>query len=236
MKRSALKPKSVATCQHCGKEYRRPPSRIGKYCSHPCAAAAGALAKGPQHRRKYKERKCAICGKSFYPQQVNVVRGGGRYCSRACFHADPTVDRSRNVESVRAVGQGRLGSKNPNYKHGRRAEVWHRRFNLKLKGEDCCRNCGADYTLHLHHAIPRSKSREARDKLLNGVPLCPKCHLGWHRKCVVLYRDIFTAEEWAYLSSVELVGERIEAWLDDHYPDRGRPFRKLERSDESEAA
>lgn len=94
------------------------------------------------------------------------------------------------------------------------------RFSLRNKGETACRACGTTYGLHLHHAIPRSMFRAGRDELLNGIALCHACHLGWHQRVVVLYRDIFTEEEWAYLSGVVLLGQNVLAWLDDRYPVR----------------
>lgn len=95
-----------------------------------------------------------------------------------------------------------------------------RRFNVRLKGEASCRNCGAAGHLHLHHAIPRSVCKEVRLDLRNGIPLCPSCHARWHQRTLVIYRDVFTSEEWEFLCSVELLGQRTSAWLDDHYPAR----------------
>lgn len=33
-------------------------------------------------------RACQNCGKTFFPDQSNVARGGGKYCSRDCSYAD----------------------------------------------------------------------------------------------------------------------------------------------------
>jgi hypothetical protein len=93
-------------------------------------------------------------------------------------------------------------------------------FNLTLKGEACCRNCGASERLHLHHAVPRSMCRAARCDLRNGIALCAGCHHGWHHRLTTIYRDLFTEEEWAFISSLELLGQNIAAWLDDRYPPR----------------
>jgi 5-methylcytosine-specific restriction endonuclease McrA len=114
--------------------------------------------------------------------------------------------------------------KPPKSRAGERA--LKRVFNLRLKGEDRCRNCGRGGPLHLHHAVPRSMSHAARTELLNGLPLCPRCHSGWHQRVVTIYRDVFTEAEWQFISAVELFGQRIGAWIDDRYPDRGLPFRQ----------
>ncbi len=118
-------------------------------------------------------------------------------------------------EHMKAERPPKPKDRSPGYSAGRFA----RQFNLKKKGEETCRNCGG-WATDLHHAIPRSVCRATRADLRNGLPLCRRCHQGWHHRKVVLHRNLFTEEEWAYLSSVELTGQRIEAWLEDHYPER----------------
>lgn len=115
-------------------------------------------------------------------------------------------------------------------KHGR--YIGRSAFTVKRKGESACRVCGATPNgegpfgrLNLHHAIPRSMCRATQADLLNGIPLCFECHQGWHDRRLVIYRDVFTAEEWAFLVAVELTGQEVVPWLERHYPDRGRPFR-----------
>lgn len=132
-----------------------------------------------------------------------------RYCSIPC---------RKKYDTYEGFGD-REGEKNPNFKHGKRRDLHSRSFTLAKKGETCCRNCGAaGLRLHLHHVIPRSKFRAGKAEILNGIPLCQPCHFGWHYKKVTIYRSVFTDAEWAYLTSVQLTGENIEAWLDKHYP------------------
>jgi hypothetical protein len=116
-------------------------------------------------------------------------------------------------------------------KHGR--YIGEGRWNVGAKGEAVCRACGATARgagplgqLHLHHAIPRSMCRATKTDLRNGLPLCWACHSGWHERRVVVYRDAFTAVEWAFLQGVELLGQQVGPWLDANYPDRGRPFKE----------
>jgi hypothetical protein len=83
------------------------------------------------------------------------------------------------------------------------------------KGEDRCRHCGG-HPDHLHHIVPRSKSRLARcDARRNGMPLCFTCHRGWHDRAITIWRDRLSAEELHY--ATEVAGEW---WLDMHYPQR----------------
>ena len=175
------------------------------------------------HNRRGTTTPCAVCGSEFERRASETER---RFCSRECWRRFPM-----RTETRQRLSRDRQGARNPAYRHGRRvgvAEIY-KAFNLRLKGATCCRTCGRTEPLNLHHALPRSLYRAGRTELLNGIPLCIRCHNGWHRKTTTIFRDVFTAEEWAYLSSAELTGQRVEAWLDDHYPDRGRPFTVLSR-------
>jgi hypothetical protein len=96
---------------------------------------------------------------------------------------------------------------------------------VRQKGENRCRNCGKEgsggiFGLHLHHAIPRSMCRAINLDLRNGIPLCFDCHQGWHDRRVIIYRDVFTEEEWRFLTTVDLSGQVVGPWLDSHYPER----------------
>lgn len=164
---------------------------------------------------------CEECGDEFPARLLDISRGR-KFCSRRCYAARDRIRPDLRIGMAEQFSRDRRGASNPNFKTGSRvgekdiAKV----FNLKLKGEDCCRVCGDTHRLQLHHAIPRSLSRAARTELRNGIPLCVSCHMGWHRRGLTIYRDLFTSDEWAYISSVQLTGQRIEAWLDDRYPER----------------
>jgi HNH endonuclease len=102
----------------------------------------------------------------------------------------------------------------------RSADGW----SLAAKPERKCRVCPRRAT-DLHHAIPRSVGPpETKLDFRNGLPLCQECHTGWHRRTLVIFRHVFTPDEWAYLTAVKLTGRETDAWLDDHYPDRYAQF------------
>lgn len=98
------------------------------------------------------------------------------------------------------------------------------RWGIHLKREPVCRNCqrapDAIRPLNLHHAIPRSLAPSIKYDLRNGIPLCGTCHMGWHHREVVIYREAFTAEEWEFLWNLEFQGFKVRPWLDDRYPPR----------------
>lgn len=98
-------------------------------------------------------------------------------------------------------------------------EFWLRQrrgeFSLAAKGGDGrCRSC-AKRAHHAHHAVPRSLSADGKHDLLNCLPLCHACHSGWHDGRRTIYRDAFTTEEWAFVTT--LIGP---GWLDQRYPER----------------
>jgi hypothetical protein len=143
-----------------------------------------------------------------------------RYCSRACWYADhPPLSLAQRAAQSATTRGTRLGAANPNHRHGRRAGDHLRGWNPAGKGEDCCRVCGDPHWLNLHHIVPRSMCPPpAKRDLRNGIVLCASCHQKWHRGALVIARDLFTAVEWTYVSSLRLTGREISAWLDKHYP------------------
>jgi hypothetical protein len=196
-------------CVQCGKEFdarQRNPSR--RYCSMACSGMA---------HRKRAEQTCMGCGTSFVARTSEIDRGGGKYCSRTCWikYLDPPALRPGVADKI-AVAKTKTGKQ-----AGRRTrQLQNAGMTLQAKGETSCRNCGQTDHLQLHHVIPRSMWRRGILELLNGVPLCVRCHMGWHHHRVVIYRDIFTAEEWAFLTSADLLGQEVSAWLDKRYPSR----------------
>lgn len=199
------------TCESCGVKFVAE-DRRKRYCSPECSYAGmrARLSRG-------KMIPCAECGATFYVRPGALGRGA-KYCSRACFHAKGR----KSPEALERMGEDfrrkHRGSGNPQWKGKDTNGSIYRVFNVKLKGEERCRNCGSSESLHLHHIVPRSMCKAARRDLRNGVPLCAACHARWHARSVTIYRNILTDEEWSYVSSLELLGQNIAAWLDDRYP------------------
>ena len=207
----------LGLCEKCGARatdrYRRDGSadndaleNIGQMCRR-ClmeydgrmeSLIAQASRAAMSQQRRGIDKTCPQCGAQFYVKPTQALRR--KFCSRRCHGLSMKIT--------------------PEEKTRRRANRHVRGWNVKEKGERECRNCGSRDRLHLHHAIPRSKWRAGRDDLRNGVTLCFDCHMGWHHHRVTLYRDIFSAVEWVFMSTAVLTGQRVEAWLDTRYPVR----------------
>jgi hypothetical protein len=214
----ARKTPRTKPCAMCGMVITPSDTRT-RYCPT-CARVASK----PLHRGR--EIACAECGKVFYAKAADIRRGA-KYCSRSCLHSR---DR-RAPEKLRAMSEQfsveRRGKGNPAWKGRDTAGSIYRVFNIKLKGEACCRNCGSTRHLHLHHIVPRSMCRAARRDLRNGLPLCASCHSHWHARSITIYRDAFRDNEWAYVSSLQLLGQDIATWLDERYPVRPSALRSI---------
>lgn len=165
-----------------------------KYCSPACSVAANrALIVSQYPPREEVER--------LYEHGMSD-RDVGRWFDRSNMWAS----RVRHHYGLNT---------NPSRKRVYPAKQPSSRFNINSKREGACRNCKKAGVLHLHHIVPRDLSVAGEKDLRNGVPLCPSCHSGWHVGQVNLYRDIFTEDEWACISSL------IDAaWLDERYPSR----------------
>lgn len=79
-------------CQWCGKVFPVKASLQSKrYCSRQCASRGKTLIRGTDHHlyiaASHVERRCATCGTRFTVKRAIVLKGWGRFCSRACVGA-----------------------------------------------------------------------------------------------------------------------------------------------------
>lgn len=183
----------------------------------PCPICKSEERKRKTLERRGSEQLTCRCGEKFYRNPAYIKKDEGRelFCSTSCWRESDIFTKMRED-----LSRDRKGSRNPGYNSGRRVNVHITGWSVRHKGEDCCRNCGKMGKLHLHHIIPRGKWKSGEADLRNGVPLCHDCHFGWHGFKITLYRDMFTEDEWNFVSSAQLTGQRVEAWLDDRYPIR----------------
>ena len=216
-------PKNKKTCRACGERFQ-PTTGFQKFCTAECRKVG-----------EQTERICAECGETF--SRVNWSRA--RFCSPRC--ANTATARKRKGKKGR-FGNGKPAYPKPGVCKNCRAKftrekpadrccspecskqlsVENRRKTLgtippwgcKTKGEEFCRNCGYPAT-HLHHIVPRSKTKLGHRDMRNGLPLCRDCHYGWHHQTVVIYSDRLKSEERAF--AVELTSEW---WVNHRYPER----------------
>ena len=226
--------KPYRPCPSCGETFL-PHHRQQKFCSKPCALDGRATARiceecgeefhARQEHRNYKRRYCgqSCAGKAEhkrkvakYPPKEEMLRLyvdeglSDREIGRKFGHSYQWSLGVRRYYGIPGKPRGSWNKK-PTHKKSDRG-----RWAISMKREEVCRNCELPAeVMHLHHAVPRSHSRAGKYDLRNGLPLCGKCHLGWHRMEVNIYRDRFTAEEWNFVAS--LTGEE---WLDRRYPVR----------------
>lgn len=196
--------KVTLTCPDCGIEFERLWNRLGGKKCYQCSSN--------RKRARVVTRTCRACGEKFETKASNAARGGGVYCSRACWRKDPPQRSPAATERVRKTMQRRQGKANPAFKHGRGVGKRIRGFSLADKGEDVCRNCQRP-AHHAHHAVPRSLAPAGRRDLRNCLPLCASCHRRWHCGHPIP-RMVFTEDEWAFISTLATA-----SWLERRYPD-----------------
>ena len=197
----------LRVCAMCGRDFHdRQASTIRqKYCSGTCYGQA----RRARITKTYPPREEIA---ALYAQKMTDRQVGRRY-GHTCVWA-MSVRRHYGIPGRRRGSWARKPLKQ---------KTDRARWGIHRKPAKSCRNCGAaaaEGTLDLHHAIPRSLSKAAKFDLRNGVQLCDRCHMGWHHKRIVIYREIFTPQEWAFISTVKLLDRDVTAWLDKHYPPR----------------
>ena len=194
-------------------------------------------------RHDPKPKACPACSTTFYPTRGGA--GWTKYCSYACrdkvwsekckaeypskeelvrLYVD---ENQTDAEIARIYGRSAGWVLNARRHHGisaRQAAVRRRnpksppgalRWGLAIKGEFRCRSCGGE-AHHLHHIVPRSKSRLGREEVAgNGMPLCARCHQGWHDGSVIIFRDRLQPQELAW--ALEHGGP---VWVEAKYPYR----------------
>lgn len=200
------------TCAHCGATFSATQEHRNfkrKFCSKRCSNRANS------ERQRAKYPPLSEVEWAYREEGLSDLDFGARH--GRSYQWAMRVRRHHGVRLTRDEKLRARRLKTKRQKAGVSRAIW----NVREKGETCCRVCrGSHGGLHLHHVIPRSMHRGSRMELRNGIVLCNACHTRWHARTLTIYRDVFTAEEWAYISSVELLGQNIEAWLDARYPSR----------------
>lgn len=178
-------------CERCEKPFRVPRSSWIRFCSSTCSNRATAEKRKGQKGRfgwgvsQAKPPRKVIC--PVCRQTFSTSQRTQKYCSTSC--------RSHGTKDARRKTLGTLPA-----------------WSIITKGEKDCRNCGRP-AVHLHHVVPRSKSKAGQRDLRNGIPLCFDCHRGWHDRRVIIPVTCLRVPE--LLLAVELTGP---VWVERNYP------------------
>jgi 5-methylcytosine-specific restriction endonuclease McrA len=161
-----------------------------------------------RNRHHTAARTCARCGAAFTAKASLVARGGGLYCSGACYHAAADgrqvakvrarrVDRTCDICGASfAVAPSRAKRGSGKYCSKGCADVALRRRHYRNKSGGAykqwrgavlkrdggrCQRCGTiPASPHAHHIKPWETHPELRFIVGNGETLCPACHAAEH--------------------------------------------------------
>ena len=149
------------------------------------------LAKRNKERTKEKIRIICKCGKErlVIPSRVKY---GAKYCSAKCYHKYTNHNHAQgknwklSKETRKKQGLHQRGENNHNWKGG----ITHPRRNKeekswvrKVKKRDkFCVICGEDKYLEAHHLDSFDINKNKRYVINNGVALCKKHHVQFHKE------------------------------------------------------
>ena len=153
---------SEYTCIQCGKIFKGNKYNANKYCSRECYNQAHAI--------KNKIRECPTCHKSFEAKQSE-----DKYCSIECYN------KNRHMPK---------GAQHWNWKGGislendKRDSVNYKKWRQLVYERDnyCCVKCKSKVKLNAHHIKSWKNHPELRYEVSNGITLCEKCHIEYHKE------------------------------------------------------
>ncbi len=200
--------KKVRVCPGCGK-FEIGPTRnlMQKYCSRVCWLKYRA----GKYLRTGGDCICVLCSKTFY-QRGAYVNQGRKYCSRKCYEKSREIpcivcpvcgkifqSKTRDQETC-SYECSKTGNRNPNWtgtmsrsrKFLHADKVW--RHKVYIRDNYICQHCGkTGGSLQAHHKNAYCKYKAERRIVANGVTVCVKCHIEFHK----LYgKGKNTAEQW----------------------------------------
>lgn len=159
--RKCQHPPHIVICQHCGKEFRTPPTGNTAYCSDKCFHADETF------RAKRSETTKAAWQK---PEVRQNIMEGIRKRSQ-----DPAWQNAPHFQK---------GDKHPRYKGNRRARELASRYEYKAwrkavlsRDNFTCQHCFVrGGVLVAHHIKQWSQYPDLRFDVNNGLTLCTTCH------------------------------------------------------------
>lgn len=122
------------------------------------------------HQIKNKERKCLTCGNTFLAKTSR-----DKYCSRDCYDKDRHMPKGENHWNWK----GGISLLNDNRDS---AEYKKWRNDVYQKDNFKCVNCGSKDKINAHHIKSWKNYPELRYEVSNGITLCEKCHIDYHKQ------------------------------------------------------
>lgn len=187
-------------CVNCGSDFVAAKHDVargfGKFCCRGCygewQSKNSTMENNHAWKGKTKSVVCGECGESFYKDECQIKRGGGKFCSRKC------LGKWWSKNKVGKNAPGWKGGKVPQQflvRNSERYKLWRRM--VFIRDHFTCRHCGKSVSGHMeaHHikmfcelvkeaglAFPELPLYDACMSyaplwdLENGLTLCDKCH------------------------------------------------------------
>jgi hypothetical protein len=201
---------STKQCENCGKEfYSNSHQKEKLFCSRECARAFSRL--------ETEERICPVCNNSFvykiggyHDQKTCSVSCGQKLktvtrcikfnciiCNKEYYRTKYWVNkipsRVSRFCSKECKDKGLTGKGHPNYNPNKKLEKdqlreWSR--EVKRRDKYVCQKCGSKKNLHAHHIKEKSRFKDLRLDLENGITLCNVCHANEHKDDINIYNLI----------------------------------------------
>ena len=152
----------ICICEICGKTFKGNKYNANRFCSRECY--------NKFHNIKNKERKCPTCGKIFSAKANEDI-----YCSKECYNKDRHMPKKEQHWNW----QGGISLLNDN-RDSNEYKNW--RQNVYKRDNYRCVKCGSKEKLNAHHIKSWKNYPELRYDINNGVTLCEKCHIAWHKE------------------------------------------------------
>lgn len=149
-------------CEVCGKVFKGNKYNANKYCSRQCYLKA--------HSIKNKKRICPSCGKEFIAKASE-----DKYCSWECYNKDRHMPKGEDHWNW----QGGVSKEN-DHRDSYDYKEW--RKSVYQRDGYRCVNCGSKEKLNAHHILSWRDFPEKRYDIQNGITLCEKCHIQFHKK------------------------------------------------------
>ena len=108
-------------------------------------------------KKQGEDRKCLICGKTFYVKKAHIVRGWGKYCSVKCNGIAKKSIPEENHSSWRGDNVGYSG-----------IHVWVKKHKGKPGPCEHCGKSGRNQWANV--------SREYKRDINDYISLCSSCH------------------------------------------------------------